>query len=125
MELTRPSVLQLRHNNSDGFVYAYEVDEMNKYLSEVDKVIAEKDAYIAELQEQVHDYGLGLYVMQARAEKEARHEKYKRCVAMAKLCRSCWAANIFIHEGSYRTSMHYMKWEKRWLELAEKFKEAK
>lgn len=40
-ELKRPSVLQLRHNNSDGFVYAYEVDEMNKYLSEADKMIAD------------------------------------------------------------------------------------
>ena len=30
--------------------------------SEADKVIAEKDKEIAELQEQVHDYGLGLYV---------------------------------------------------------------
>lgn len=43
-ELKRPCVLQLRHNNSEGFVYAYEVGEMNKYLSEVDKVLAEKEA---------------------------------------------------------------------------------
>ena len=41
--------------------------------SEADKVIAEKDAAIAELKEQVHDYAQGLYVLQARAEKEARH----------------------------------------------------
>lgn len=57
--------------------------------------------------------------------KQLRHQKYKRCLAMAKLCRSCWAANIFIHEGPDRISMHYMKWEKRWLELAAIFKEAK
>lgn len=43
-ELKRPSVLQLRHNNSEGFVYAYESSEMDKYLSEVDKVLAEKEA---------------------------------------------------------------------------------
>ncbi len=43
-ELKKPPVLQLRHNNSEGFVYAYEVDEMDKYLSEVDKVLAEKEA---------------------------------------------------------------------------------
>ena len=40
-ELKKPSVLQLRHNNREGFVYAYEVDEMNKYLSELDGMIAE------------------------------------------------------------------------------------
>ena len=40
-ELKKPPVLQLRHNNSEGFVYAYEVDEMNKYLSELDGMIAE------------------------------------------------------------------------------------
>ena len=43
-ELKRPSVLQLRHNNSEGFVYAYEVDEMNKYLSELNEMIAELKA---------------------------------------------------------------------------------
>ena len=51
--------------------------------SEADEVIAEKDKEIAELQKQVHDYAQGLYVIQARAEKEARHHKHKRCLAMA------------------------------------------
>lgn len=58
-------------------------------------------------------------------EEELRHQKYKRCLAMATICRSHWAANIFIREGDDRISEHYMKWEKRWLKLAEKFKEAK
>lgn len=39
-ELKKPAVLQLRHNNSEGFVYAYEKEEMDKFLSEVDIVIA-------------------------------------------------------------------------------------
>ena len=55
---------------------------------EADKVLAEKDAEIAELKEQVHDYAQGLYVLQARAEKEARHQKYKRCLAMAEMCKA-------------------------------------
>lgn len=54
-ELKKPAVLQLRHNNSEGFVYAYEKDEMDKYLSEVDKVIAEKDKEIAELKADIAD----------------------------------------------------------------------
>ena len=42
------------------------------HADEADKVIAEKDKEIAELKKQVHDYAQGLYVMQARAEKDAR-----------------------------------------------------
>lgn len=95
--------------------------------SEVDNVIAEKDAEIAELKEQVHDYGQGLYVMQARAEKELRHHNYKRCLAMAKWCEmgiSYWDDE---QEGGweYKKLRHCIRWKKRWLELAEKFKEAK
>lgn len=44
---------------------------------------ADADKVIAELQKQVHDYAQGLYVIQARADKDARHHKYKRCLAMA------------------------------------------
>ena len=86
--------------------------------SEADKVIAEKDKEIAELQEQVHDYGLGLYAMQARAEKEARHDKYKRCLAMARWCNEC---HTFNENNEKRTWLH--KWHKRWLELAEHFRD--
>ena len=60
-------------------------------------------------------------------ERVIRHHKRKRCLAMAKLCRSEWAAAIFIPEkgGTDKQAALYMKWEKRWLKLAEKFKEAK
>jgi len=42
---------------------------------------------------------------------------------MAKLCRSVWAAAIFIPEkgGTDKQAALYMKWEKRWLALADKF----
>ena len=100
--------------------------------AEADNVIEGKDKEIAELKEQVHDYAQGLYVMQAKAEKEACHHKYKRCLDKAKWCESeenrleaiapifdtdkeCWEYN----------SDYWYKWHKRWLELAEKFKEAK
>lgn len=124
-ELKKPPVLQLRHNNSDGFVYAYEVDEMNKYLSEVDKVIAEKDTEIAELKEQVHDYEQGLYVMQARLEKEVCHHKYKRCWNMARFCkrekeRHQMGEKVHLYGWDF-----WNKWERKWLELANKFKETK
>ena len=101
--------------------------------SEADKVIAEKDKEITELKEQVHEYALGSYVMQARAEKEARHDKYKRCLAMARWCRihdeitqleserlGLSQRALFIEYR--RKAMWWNKWRKRWLELAEKFK---
>ena len=106
---------------NDWWSYAFE-DEV--YLkSEADKVIAEKDAEIVELKEQVHDYALGSYVLQARAEKEVRHHKYKWCVAMARGCRL--RGRLFGACGLYEKELWALKWHKRWLELAEKFKEAK
>ena len=84
-------------------------------------MIAEKDKEIAELQEQVHDYGLGLYVMQARAEKEARHDKYKRCVAMAERYEVEHKLARYLAYNSNKEIKAYKRWQK-WLELAEKFK---
>lgn len=54
-ELKKPAVLQLRHNNSEGFVYAYEVDEMDTYLSEVAALLSEKDKEIANLKSDIAD----------------------------------------------------------------------
>lgn len=100
--------------------------------NEADKVIAEKDEEIAELKEQVHDYAQGLYVMLARAEKEARHHKFKRCKDTAKICYL-----RFVRYEQYLDSLtstpetmarwrflkgHYERWEKRWQDLADKFK---
>lgn len=87
------------------------------FKAEADEVIAEKDEEIAELQKQVHDYAQGLYVMQARAEMETRHHKYKRCLANAEMCmHKRWRPD----EGfDYARSTRHMK---KWLEIAEKFK---
>lgn len=67
--------------------------------SDVDKVIAEKD-------------------------KQLRHHKYKRCLAMAR-----WFKIMSILAADYRVPREkwnfYEKWHNRWLELSEKFKEAK
>ena len=76
---------------------------------------------IVELKKQVHDYALGSYVIQSRAEKEARHDKYKRCLAMAELCNEKWLVHNF--EKIPTKLGFYGKWHKRWLKLAEKFKE--
>lgn len=58
-------------------------------------------------------------------EDELRHNKYKRCFAMAKLCES--EAYIHEHGSEYDEDLvaWFGKWYKRWLKLAEQFNEAK
>ena len=69
-------------------------------------------------------------------EKELRHQKYKRCLWTAMWCKSNseiyneFAADASEYMPSYearfrRRAVLYQKWAMRWLELAEKFKEAK
>lgn len=57
----------------------------------------------------------------AKTQREVHHNKYKRCLAMAKLCNEKWLVHNF---AEIPTKLRfYDKWEKRWLELAEKFKD--
>ena len=70
----------------------------------------------------------------AEKDKELRHQKYKRCLAMVKWCKAEAEIN---HNSAYeaseylpsredyfrRRAEHYERWQKRWLELAEQFKD--
>lgn len=66
--------------------------------------------------------------------KELRHQKYKRCLAMAMWCKSKsetyneFAADAAEYMPSYearfrRKAEHYDKWNNRWLKIANKFKD--
>ena len=112
-------------------------NEMRPYYlkSEADKVIADLEEShkmeveqllieIAELKKQVHDYAQGLYVIQARADKEARHQKYKRCLAMYRYC-SIKALYELDFKGNDVEWKWYSKWMHKCFKIAEKFKEAK
>jgi hypothetical protein len=113
---------ELRHNEYEEF-----------YLkSEADKVIAEKDAEIARLKairkvhiEAIESMGAGLQ----QDEEEILHQKYKRCLAMAEWCEERCARYDLLQEHSgfsWRMEIDfYFRWYQRWLELAEKFNEAK
>lgn len=103
--------------------------------AEVDKVIAEKDTKIIQLEALIENYN--------RISREiidnANHQKYKRCVAMAEMCGveyDRWLmkkANaiglgkdgVEYYLKARRKCFHYMRWQPRWLKLAEQFKEAK
>ena len=103
--------------------------------SEADKVIAEKDAEIARLKdirkvhvEAIESMGAGLL----QDYDEIHHHKYKRCLAMARMCSARHDeedTKVNGHGASWEYESKEMKywerWHKRWLAIAEKFKEAK
>lgn len=81
--------------------------------------LEEQESEIAELKERVK----GLILDNFLKDKELRHNKYNRCLATAKLCNEKRLVHNFA-EIPVKLRF-YDKWEKRWLELSEKFKEAK
>ena len=100
-------------------------DVAKVYLkSEADKVIAELtkklDLYKRGFKEDDKTNAY-LYV-------ELRHQKYKRCLAMARWCftKSNYHFVLARHgedaKENNRRSVLYSKWHKRWLAIAEKFK---
>ena len=90
-------------------------------LEEQESVIAEKDKEIAELEERIADGDKDFEMVNNQNErliKTVLHHKHKRCLAMAQVLEHvCPITN--------RKAKWMDKWHKRWLELAEKFKEAK
>ena len=70
--------------------------------------------------------------LKSEADKVIRNHKYKRCLAMARWCASEEnrleaISPIFDTDKEYweYNSDYWGKWHNRWLEIAEKFKEAK
>lgn len=63
-------------------------------------------------------------------EDELRHQKYRRCLAMARWCAAECVVNqntykkYFTHKSEFRIE-HFRKWYFRLLKLAEQFKEEK
>lgn len=85
--------------------------------SEVDKVIAE-------LEQKNDDLRYSIAVLR----KENSHHKYKRGLAMAECCgldSFHWADDEQEGGWEYKKLRHCIRWKKRWLVLAEKFKESK
>jgi len=96
--------------------------------SEADKVIAEKDKEIAELKNKINE-------SQTELEKELdgkQHSDYKRCLAMAQECEEAYNRECGLNPEEmtnkefYRQQIEFWpRWSSKWLELADKFKEAK
>ena len=74
----------------------------------------------------------GNWVLKSEADREIRHNKYKRCLAMAEMCEArydeedakvngCGASWEYIS----KEIKYWERWQLRWLKIAEKFKEEK
>lgn len=138
LEHLRPMEASLEMAEADVKAYKQRIavleKEVERLKNEADKVIAEKDAEIVELKKQVHDYALGLFVIQANAEKEARRHKYRRCLDMAYKCAVLcqkskdlyrWAEDENLEHHYNHKIEFFARWHNRWMELAKKFKETK
>lgn len=87
--------------------------------SEADKMIAEKDKEIAESKNYADEVNKDFELVDNQNErllKIVRHQKYKRCLAMAK-----WCLREYLNCDKYKITF-WLKWRRRWLELAEVFK---
>ena len=128
-----------------GDIADLHLDDNTFYLkSEADKVIADMDCEIKKLKDSldtllkakteqiIHEviqktliYGEGFIRVEDAMKliAEIRHIKYKRCLAMASKCRlrARWYGDM----DFYKKEQWALKWHRRWLELAEKFKEVK
>ena len=98
-----------------------EINNMQIAMRDDIKSITNKDKEIAELEERIADGDKDFEMVNNQNErllKFVRHHKHKRCLAMAQVLEHvCPITN--------RKAKWQDKWHKRWLELAEKFKEVK
>ena len=123
MSELKPIKIMMSQPDSVGTIHKTPCDVYLK--SEADKVISEKDAYIAELKNYADEVNKDFDLVDNQNErllKIVRHNKYKRCLAMAWWCSAELGMLVSTWESKIK---HYKKWHKRWLELAEKFKEVK
>ena len=117
---------------NDWWSYAFE-DEV--YLkSEADKVIAKlKEKHKTEVKELlclIRDKENNFNRAFDSEEKEIRHHKYKRCLAMAKWCEEQYKyltclENWQMTDKEYQQVIgdYWDRWHKHWLKIAEQFKD--
>ena len=90
----------------------------------------EADEVIEYFENQLSLAKTGLLNSLAKTQHEVHHNKYKRCLAMARWCAAECVVNqntykkYFTHKSKFRIE-HFRKWYFRLLKLAEKFKEEK
>lgn len=121
-----------KRENEQYFTFQCNVRQMCK---DVLAKLEEQESEIAELEERIADGDKDFEMAAHRNERLLQivcHQKRKRCLAQVENCRT--SSVYFFHlcerakdEGKAaeyrRVSDWFDKWEERWLELADKFKE--
>ena len=117
MSELKPIKIMMSQPDAVGTIHKTPCDVYIK--SEADKVIAE----LIEKNERLSDDCLIKASNTFREiEKEIRHHKYKRCLAMADFCS--YKAWYYKYKGKEEIFYRWMKFRRVWAELAKKFKEA-
>ena len=96
-------------SNGDNSIPVY-------FKSEADKVIAKLKADYKEACDRLKTANI-------EKDKEIIHHKFKRCLAVA---RRCHGESLWWYSKGYgfeKYDKFWEKWEKRWLKLADKFKD--
>lgn len=110
----------------DYMLEAYDKYEADRYIGELKK---ERD-WLAKDRAKAYDDLEKRAQLNIKQEESIRHQKYRRCLAMANWCAAMSVENQHnyknfpTHKSKFRIE-HYSKWYMRWLALADKFKEAK
>ena len=93
---------------------------------------SDADKLIAELENRIDEGDKEFDIANEQNErllKIVRHQKYKRCLAMAEICRHEWCTMYYERKNYSENKFldHLMskknRHKEKWLELAEKFKE--
>ena len=134
-------MIELKAHRIIGFDGEYNrVDNVYYLKSDADKVIAEKDKEIQRLENLCESYRIdcdNLAIREANAYKEIerdnkriRHQKHKRCFAMAKWCEEQYKyltclENWQMTDKEYQQVIgdYWDRWHKHWLKIAEQFKD--
>jgi len=129
---------ELRPDEYDEFYLKYEADNViadkDKEIDQLKKSIgrllkARTEDVIQEVISRCLIYGEGFIPVEhgMRLVAAVRHQKYKRCLSMAKWCdevmMSCELRGYAVHRIWANRHQWAMRWKYRWLELAEKFKD--
>lgn len=124
--------LRAEINKRENEQYATFQCNIRQMCKDVLAKLEEQESEIAELEERIADGDKDFEKANSQNErllKIVRHHKYKRCLAMADMCdevmMSCELRCYTLHRIWNNKHEWAMRWKYRWLELAEKFKEAK
>lgn len=110
-------------------VVAIDADQNPMILNEKVYLKSEADKVIAELKDKLShktEFAIQCQMAAHTLQQKLRHNKYKRCLAMARMCEERSARYDVLQEGHdldwSREIEFYYKWYMRWLKLAKHFK---